>query len=50
MARLKEKRRVNLRKERTRNHKIILNALIMVNQSIMPGIITRNRNKMEKLK
>jgi hypothetical protein len=47
--RLKKKKKVSLRKERVRSHKIILNVLIVVNKGIMPGTATRNRNKIEKL-
>jgi hypothetical protein len=50
MTRLKKERKINLRKKKVRNHKIILNISIMANKSIMPETTIRNRNKMEKLK
>jgi hypothetical protein len=49
VARLKEKKKISLRKEKARNHKVTLNALIVISRDIMPGITTRNRNRMEKL-
>jgi hypothetical protein len=49
MARSKEKKRISLRKEKTRNYKITLNTLIITSRGIMPEIITRNRNKIKKL-
>jgi hypothetical protein len=49
MARLKKEKRVNLRKERARNHKVILNISIVASQGIMLRIITRNRSKIKKL-
>lgn len=50
MARLKEERRVNLRKKRERSYKIILNALITENKSIMRETATRNLNKVRRLR
>jgi hypothetical protein len=50
MARLKEKRKINLKKERVRSYKVTLNALIMISRDIISGIAIRNRNRMEKLK
>jgi hypothetical protein len=50
IARLKKEKKISLRKEKVKSHKMILNALIIVNQDIMLRIITRNRNRMEKLK
>jgi hypothetical protein len=49
MTRLKEERRASLKKEKERSHKVTLNILIVVSRGIMLGIITRNRNKTEKL-
>jgi hypothetical protein len=49
MTRLKEERKVSLKKKRVRSYKITLNILIVISQDIMPGIITRNRNKTEEL-
>jgi hypothetical protein len=49
MARLKREKKISLRKKRAKSHKIILNILIVASQDIMSGIITRNRNKTEKL-
>jgi hypothetical protein len=45
VARLKEKRRVSLRKKRIRNYKVILNVLIAGNQDIMQGIAIRSLNR-----
>jgi hypothetical protein len=50
MTRLKKKKKINLRKERVRSYKVILNILIIVNKGIMPEIATRNRNKIKELK
>jgi hypothetical protein len=47
MARLKEEKRVSLKKERERNYKIILNALTMGNKDITQGTTIRNLNKTE---
>jgi hypothetical protein len=46
MTPLKKKKRINLRKERIRNHKITLNILIVGNKNITQKTITRNLNKM----
>jgi hypothetical protein len=45
--RLKKKRRVNLKKEREKSHKMILNALTAVNKDIMQetAILTLNKIK-----
>jgi hypothetical protein len=48
MTRLKEERKVNLRKKRVKSHKMTLNVLIVVNKGIMLKTATRNRNKMEE--
>jgi hypothetical protein len=48
MTRLKEKRRISLRKKKKRSHKVILNALIVANKGIIPETITRNRNKIKE--
>jgi hypothetical protein len=50
VARSKKKRKINLKKERVKSHKVILNISIVVNRGIIPGIVTQNRNKMEELK
>ena len=47
MARLKEEKEVSLKKEKERNYKVILNALIMRNKDIMRGTAIRNLNKTE---
>jgi hypothetical protein len=49
MARLKEKRRVSLKKERIRNYKEISNVLIIISRDIMPGITIPNRNRIKEL-
>jgi hypothetical protein len=50
VARLKEEKRISLRKERARSHKVTLNILIVTSRGIILRIAIRNRNKMEKLK
>ena len=50
MARLKEEKKVSLRKEKERNHKITLNALIVRNKDIMRGTAIRNLNETEQSK
>jgi len=47
MTRLKEERRVNLRKERKKSHKVILNILIVGNKNITQKTAIRNLNKTE---
>jgi hypothetical protein len=47
MARLKKEKRNNLKKKRERSYKMILNALIAANKSIMQGTVTRNLNKIK---
>jgi hypothetical protein len=47
VTRLREGKRINLKKEKERNHKVTLNALIMGNKNIMRGTIIRNLNKTE---
>jgi hypothetical protein len=42
VALLKEKRRANLKKERARNYKVILNVLIAVNKGITPETAIRS--------
>jgi hypothetical protein len=37
VARLKEKRKINLKKEKERNYKVILNTLIVGNKDITQG-------------
>jgi hypothetical protein len=50
VTRLKEGKRISLRKEKERSHKVILNALIVRNKDIMRGIAIRNLNKTEQPK
>jgi hypothetical protein len=50
MTRLKKKKRASSKKKKKKSHKITLNASIVINRGIIPRIITRNRNKTEKLK
>jgi hypothetical protein len=45
----KKKKKVSLKKEKARNYRVTLNALIVINKGIMLGIVTRNRSKTEKL-
>ena len=45
VTRLKEKKKVNLRKEREKNYKRILNILTAANKNIMQGTATQNLNK-----
>jgi hypothetical protein len=49
VARLKKKRKVNLKREKKKSHKVTLNTLIVINKGIISGITTRNRSKTEKL-
>jgi hypothetical protein len=48
MARLKKEKKISLKKEKERSHKVTLNISIVINRGIISGIITRNRNKTEK--
>jgi hypothetical protein len=48
MARLKKEKKISLKKEKERSHKVTLNISIVINRDIISGIITRNRNKTEK--
>jgi hypothetical protein len=50
MTRLKKKKKVNLKKEKERSYKVILNILTMGNKNIMRGIAIRNLNKTEQFK
>jgi hypothetical protein len=50
VTRLRKEKRASLKREKEKSHKIILNILIVVNKGIIPGIVTRNRNKTEKLR
>jgi hypothetical protein len=50
MARSKEERKVNLKKEREKSHKVILNALTVKNKDITQGTAIRNLNKTEQSK
>ena len=50
IIRLKEEKRVNLKKEKERSHKITLNTLIMGNKNIMRETVIRNLNKTEQPK
>jgi hypothetical protein len=47
MARLKEEKRVSLRKKKERNYKITLNILTVGNKNIIRGTVIRNPNKTE---
>ena len=47
MARLKEEKGVNLKKEKERNHKVTSNILTVRNKNIMRGTVIRNLNKTE---
>jgi hypothetical protein len=49
VTRLKKERKINLRKERTRNYKIILNVSIVINKDIMLGTATRNQSRIKEL-
>jgi hypothetical protein len=42
VTRLRKEKKASLKKKKEKSHKIILNALIMTNQNIMPGITIRN--------
>jgi hypothetical protein len=48
--RLKKGKKVSLKKEKERSHKMILNALTVENKSIIHGIIILNLNKIEQPK
>jgi hypothetical protein len=50
VARSKEKKRINLKKKKERNHKVTLNALTVGNKSITQKTIIRNPNKTEQPK
>ena len=50
VARLREEKRVSLRKEKERSHKLTLNTLIVGNKDIMRGTAIRNLNRTEQLK
>jgi hypothetical protein len=50
MTRLKEERKVSLRKKREKSYKVTLNALIVGNKDITQGTVTRNLNKTEQPK
>jgi hypothetical protein len=50
VARLREKKRVSLKKEKERSHKVILNILTVGNKDIMRGTVIRNLNKTEQSK
>jgi hypothetical protein len=47
---LKEERRASLKKKKVKNYKVTLNALTAGNKDIMPETVTRNQNKIERLK
>ena len=47
MTRLKKKKRINLRKEKEKSHKVILNTLSVGNKDIMRETAIRNLNKTE---
>jgi hypothetical protein len=50
MTRLKKGKRINLKKKKERNHKIISNTLTMGNKNIMRGTVIRNPNKTKQSK
>jgi hypothetical protein len=50
VTRLKEKKKVSLKKEKGRNHKMILNALIVGNKNIIRETAIRNLNKTKQFK
>jgi hypothetical protein len=50
ITRLKKGKKTSSKKKEERSHKMTLNALIIANRDIMPGIATQNRSKTEKLK
>jgi hypothetical protein len=50
MTPLREKKRVNLKKERVKNHRVISNALTVRNKSITQRTVTRNPNRIRQLK
>jgi hypothetical protein len=47
-ARLKEERRVSLKKEREKSHKMILNVLITVNKDIIQRTATLSLNRIKE--
>jgi hypothetical protein len=50
VTRLKKEKKVNLKKERKRSHKIILNTLIIRNKDITQRTVIRNPNKTKQPK
>jgi len=50
MTRLKEERKISLKKEKEKSHKITLNVLTMGNKSITQRTVIRNLNKTEQSK
>jgi hypothetical protein len=50
VARLKKKRKINLKKEKEKSHKITLNALTVKNKDITQRTVIRNLNKTKQLK
>jgi hypothetical protein len=50
VTRSKEKKRVSLKKEREKSHKVTLNALTVRNKNITQKTVTRNPNKTERLR
>jgi hypothetical protein len=50
VTRLKKEKRVSSKKEKEKNHKVILNALTMGNKNIMRETAIRNPNKTEQPK
>jgi hypothetical protein len=50
VARSKEGKRISLRKEKERSHKVTLNILTVRNKDIMRGTVIRNLNKTEQPK
>jgi hypothetical protein len=50
VTRLKKGKRINLKKEKKRSHKMILNALTVGNKNIMRETAIRNLNKTKQSK
>jgi hypothetical protein len=49
VTRLRKKKEASLKREKEKSYKVILNILIIISRGIMPGIATRNRNRIKKL-
>jgi hypothetical protein len=50
VARLKKEKKVSLKKEREKSHKVTLNALTVGNKNITQGTVIRNPNKTKQPK